>query len=292
MRPNTYALRYLAAALLPLWLVAGSGCAKEKAGNPAFIEIDTISLNAQNHGSSSSHFTDAWIYINSNLLGAFELPARIPVLQEGNADVIIFPGIQLNGLSTVRTQYLKTVPYQGSLNFVPGQTIKMNPVLKYDSLTVFEYMENFEQAGVTIDKSEGAYGQYTRILGAPQIAFEGGGCGLLTHDGAENTITQIETNNWFTLPKGDVGGIYFELNYKCNTSFTVSLLAKPSDGVVQRIGVIGINPSPTWKKMYVGISSTVNQYTAGNQFKPVIGYSRNPSIPVQEVYIDNLKMLY
>lgn len=295
MKRNVYQNRMLPAFFFLATLWAGLGCAKEKAAIPAWIEVDTMNLETTNgQGSSSHRFTDAWVYVNSNLVGAFELPARVPVLAEGNTSIIIFPGVQLNGLTALRTPYLKTVRYEQYMDLIPAQTITINPTFAYDTLVQFIFMEDFEGFGATVDKSEGAYGEFEIKQGDPASAFEGSGCGVLRHSGAENTITQIETNAWYALPKGDVGGIYFEFNYKCNTSFTISLLCQPSAGGNNtKTGIIGLNPTyGEWKKIYIAISPTVNEYTIGNQFKPVIGFARQPDIATQEVYIDNLKVLY
>lgn len=293
MKSNVYRAYPMYVVLLFAGLLAGWGCAKEKAPVPAWIEIDSMGLQTiGGQGSSSHRFTDAWLYINSNLVGAFEVPARVPVIAEGNTRVMIYPGVQLNGMTSQRTPYLKTVRYDQYIDLVPTETVKINPVYKYDSLVLFRYLEDFEGSSITLNRSEGSNGDFIQLSNAGGIAFEGNGCGMLSYDGAENTSSQVETNDWFLLPKGDMGGIYFEFNYKCNTSFTVSVLAKPNDGAVTKIGIIGLNATDVWKKVYVALSPTTNGYTAGNLFKPVIGFARQTDISKQEVYIDNLKILY
>lgn len=286
---------YVAGAMLILGtLFSGWGCAKQKADIPTWIQIDSMDLvTIPGQGSSNHHFTDAWVYANSNLVGAFQLPASVPVLGEGNTNIIIYPGIQLNGLTALRTQYLKTVRYQQDHNLVPGQTININPSYMYDTAVTFKYMEDFEGSGTTMTKSNGAAGEFLGLQ-SPE-AFEGTHCGLLSNgNGTDSTaVASVESVDWYTLPKGDVGGIFFEFNYKCNTSFTVSVLAKPDGGGnPQKIGIIGLNQTNVWKKVYVALSPTTNSFTAGNQFKPILGFARQPDIPVQQVYIDNIKILY
>ena len=127
MKQNVYQIHILSVAFLVLALGAGWGCAKEKAGTPAWIEVDSLSLTTTPaQGTNSHRFTDAWVYVNSNLVGAFELPARVPILAEGNTNIIIFPGVQLNGLTALRTPYLKTVRYEQYMDIVPGETIHIN----------------------------------------------------------------------------------------------------------------------------------------------------------------------
>lgn len=289
MRKNRFTILGVILAVCFLW----QSCAKEKSGTPAWLEIDSLELDPANTQLTKSHnFTDAWVYVNSNLVGAFELPARIPILAEGNANVIIFPGIQVNGLTALRAQYLKTVAFQQNMNFVPGQTNHLNYTFKFDTLVVKVINEKFEGGISQFQKSAGAYGEYTTVNSSQ--SFEGGWMGLIRHNGQESTIAQIENTTWMQFPKGDVGGLFLEMNYKSNTSFTVSLLCRPSNGSAdQKIGVIGISPTNgEWKKIYITLSPTVNDFTIGNQFKIAIGYSRQPDIPVQEVYLDNIQVIY
>lgn len=297
MKLNIYKTGHLLILSLAILWIVGSGCAKQKADTPAWIEVDSLSFNPIGTSfTSSSRFTDVWVYSNDNLVGGFELPARIPILSEGNTNLILYPGIQVNGLTALRSPYLKIQRFEETINLVPGETIHLNPEFKIDSLLLtnqgnFKYNEKFQGSGSSVALTAGAYGEFVTYNSAD--AFEGGKCGLLKHNGAENTMAQIENNEWITLPKGDVGGIFFEMNYKCNTSFTVSLLAKSNDGgAIQKIGVIGINESTDWNKIYITLSNSVGSFTDGNQFKLAIGYIRQPAIATQEVYLDNLQIYY
>ena len=297
MKSNIYKTSHLLFLSLTILWMAGSGCTKQRADMPTWIEVDSLSFNPIGTSlTSSSRFTDVWVYANDNLVGGFELPARIPVLSEGNTSLILYPGIQVNGLTALRSPYLKIQRFEQTINLVPGETIHLNPEFKIDSLLLnspnnFKFNEKFQNSSSAIAPTTGAYGDF-QIYNSPD-AFEGGMCGLLRHNGAENTMAQIENTQWITLPKGDAGGIFFEMNYKCNTSFTVSLLAKPDDGgAIQKIGVIGINESADWNKIYITLSNSVGSFTSGDQFKLAIGYTRQPAIATQEVYLDNLQIYY
>jgi len=74
---------------------------------PAFIRIDTISLTSDyfTEGANTHNISDAWVYVNDQIIGAFELPALIPVLAKGTNKLEIRPGIKLNGISSTRAPY-------------------------------------------------------------------------------------------------------------------------------------------------------------------------------------------
>ena len=59
-------------------------CKKENL-TPSYIKINDIELNS----SSTEKITDAWVYIENQLQGVYELPAKFPVLETGNKEIRI-----------------------------------------------------------------------------------------------------------------------------------------------------------------------------------------------------------
>ena len=60
---------------------------------PSFIHIDDFIFNISNNnqGTNSEKISDAWIYVNGNLEGVYELPATIPLHYEGLKNLVIYP---------------------------------------------------------------------------------------------------------------------------------------------------------------------------------------------------------
>jgi hypothetical protein len=57
-----------------------SSCQKEDTVDiPTYLKIDNIVLD---EGNTTSIITDAWVYVNDQLQGVYELPAKFPVLEE------------------------------------------------------------------------------------------------------------------------------------------------------------------------------------------------------------------
>ncbi len=57
------------------------GCEKKDDASlvPSYLYIEKIGLNTQYEQGTASHkITDAWVYVDETLIGAFELPATIP----------------------------------------------------------------------------------------------------------------------------------------------------------------------------------------------------------------------
>ncbi|NOR88116.1 MAG: hypothetical protein GQ527_10940, partial [Bacteroidales bacterium] len=81
--------------VLLLSLVLMISCVKDMDENyvPSYIDINEIDFTTtSSQGSSSSYFTDAWLYVDGADMGAYPLPAIIPILSEGEHKIKIAPG--------------------------------------------------------------------------------------------------------------------------------------------------------------------------------------------------------
>ena len=75
---------------------------------PSFIHIEDIVFSISNslEGSQSEKITDAWVYVDGNLEGVYELPATLPLHYEGNHNVTIYPGIKKMGFQLTEKNIL------------------------------------------------------------------------------------------------------------------------------------------------------------------------------------------
>jgi hypothetical protein len=258
-----------------------------KAKIPAYIEVDTIKLKITDpmQGSARHKFKDVWLFVNDNLIGAYELPAKIPVLAEGNCKVVIVPGILLNGFAGLRAQYTPIKPYNQTLKLKPDSVIKITPEMSYDPSINFQLTENFE-AGSKFIKTASSSSDFLQLLG---VSFEGANCGYASLQGDELQF-ECESIQPFFLPNPTAKNIYLELHYKSNTKFNVAIKGVGSTPRV--IGVQGINKSDVWNKIYVGLTPAVNSYTGGSNFRLMFNFQRDTSVTKQELFLDNIKVLY
>ena len=95
---------------------------------PSVIYIDELSLNVNpGEGTDSHKITEVWVYTNGQMLGAFDLPARIPVLNQGNTDVLMFAGIKNNGISSTRIRYPFYTTFDTTIAFAAGTEHEIHP---------------------------------------------------------------------------------------------------------------------------------------------------------------------
>ena len=84
---------------------------------PAYIQIDTIQFinNSVAEGTAEQKIVEAWVNVDDDFLGTYDLPASIPVLKSGAANVIVRPGIKDNGIGSLSEIYTFFEPYEASI---------------------------------------------------------------------------------------------------------------------------------------------------------------------------------
>lgn len=255
---------------------------------PAYIHIDKINLSTTPlQGTSSNKITDAWVYIDGQLIGCFELPATFPVLYEGNYQVLIKAGIKVNGISAIRSPYPFFEAYSEVVNFQKGTTVTMTPTVTYTSNSNFVFMEDFESSGIAIDTSVGSDTALQRLFFPDPNVFEGN-CGIAYLD-KTNTFFECVSSASFTLPK-DGKNIFLEFNYKSNHEFVVGVIAQPP--FYLKTASLNYNPSNEWNKTYLYLTPAVSGSTNATQFKLFFGMINNTDSDSLALLLDNIKLIY
>lgn len=262
---------------------------------PAYIRIDTISVNTDyfSQGSNTHRITDAWVYVNDQLIGAFELPATIPVLARGRQKLEIRPGIKLNGIGGTRVPYPFYQPYiVTDYNFIEDSIRSILPVTSYYNTITFAWLEDFEGSSISIEKtSQSDTSIYqTSPINNPEAYLSD----FSSYSGIVNLTTEknsfkLSSFNAFILP-GLGSPVMLEVDYKCTQSFGVGMFAEIS-GTIVDIPLIVVNKSEKWNKIYINLGPNVSTYTSASNFKIYFESSMTGEDDAQ-YYFDNIKLIY
>ena len=169
MTRNSTLLILLSLAFLSLATIS---CKKFEGGQttPSFIHIDSVSVSGDYfvYGATTHKITDAWVYVDDQLVGVYELPSTFPILKKGPHKVSVYGGIKVDGRSTVRNPYpfYKPLVYE-RLNLVEDSIINLQPVLNYYPIgdgVNFAWSEDFENTN-TLLKDLGSDTSAIRITG-------------------------------------------------------------------------------------------------------------------------------
>ena len=136
------------------WLFAS--CKKFEGGQtvPAYIHIESIVVDSltdyATYGANTSKISDAWVFVDDDPIGCFELPATFPVLKNGPHKVSVYGGIKRDGITAARAPYPFYRPREyEKLNLVEDSIINLQPVLTYYPIgngVQVGWMEDFETA--------------------------------------------------------------------------------------------------------------------------------------------------
>lgn len=252
---------------------------------PSYIYIDSIKLNSSYNSPSS--ITDAWVYINDNINGVYELPATIPVLEGGPTNVKVFAGIKMNGISLTRIPYPCFDLYSEDTELIRDSIIEIKPVVDYKGTTRWE--ENFEDIGFTLQSTSSSDTSVIRETD-PSIVFQGTGCGRFTLGTSQNIFSAISSSN-FQLPKGSTP-VFLELHYKCNNTFAVGITSNTPTNVEQITPSLVINPKDEWNRIYINLTNEVSAQAQAIDYNIYFYMERDFGNETPEVFIDNIRLIH
>ena len=262
-------------------------------GVPSFIHIDNVTINANTgQGTDSADIADAWIYIDDQLIGAFQLPATIPILHKGTQHMEVRFGVLLNGISATRTINPFYAYQSQTIDLVPDSIIPLTISSSYNPLTKFVWnslgQEGFEEGGISIDSVAGSS---TKIGKTSTENYEGSFSGHIHLDVDHKTYIG-QSSNKFELPKQGQA-VVMEIHCK-NTSnhFAIGMFVEAMDGTITIVNHLVVNPKADWKKLYVNFTELVSNYPNARNFRVFFTAELESINTTTDIYLDNIKLIH
>ncbi len=256
---------------------------------PSYLQIDTIALTTDyaTQGSASHKIRDAWIYLDNQLVGAYELPCRIPVLSTGEHSISVRGGVWLNGISAMHLQYSFYEFIDRTITLEPGQVTHLsNLSTTYISGLTFALNEDFSGL-YSFEKSDNSPVGMVAEFDAAN-AFEGGYGVVRVDTGMYNFEVKSKE---MTLPNNGTN-VYLEMNYKNSSTFQVIMQATDIYGNVINNNVLTINPREEWNKIYVELKPTMQLTSNATRFRILFGMQRTDASTKENFFFDNVKVVY
>ena len=304
--------------VLAVFSVVFASCRKFEGSQtiPAYIHIESIVVDSLTdyftYGATTSKITDAWVYVDDDPIGCFELPATFPVLKHGPHKVTVYGGIMSNGIAAARATYPFYKPQiYASLNLVEDSIINLQPVLNYYPIgggVEKGWMEDFETANTLLPVA-GSDTSIIRINGSEAWhsanSFYSGKI-VWPPDSLDFTVATADEYSFHT---GYLQYCMVEMDYNCNDAFFVGVMYYKNYQLVKH-PLLRIQPTDTvndmpqrWNKIYVNIGPIMNENVTASYFKiyftsdlsvaPVYGEPDYVQANKQRYYyFDNLKLFY
>ncbi len=248
---------------------------------PSYITIGNFTLD----GNSTHNITDAWVYIDDNLQGVYEIPANFPVLAQGPHKLRVKAGIKDNGIAGNRIPY----PFYSSYiideqTFNPETTISITPVVSYlENATLDDKAEDFDGNGLNLETDSATFSI------DDEMPLDGN-YGVITLTDSI-LLTELTTKEFSDLPQAGAP-VYLELDYKCNTQFLVGVYINfPQSSILQK-DLLWVRPKDEWNKIYINLTSTISEGVGADSFKIFIGMQRDFTMESNTIHLDNLRIVY
>lgn len=257
---------------------------------PTYIQIDSVQLIpglSAVHGSVSHKITDVWVYYERQLLGAYQLPAKVPVLAGTAGQLQVIAGIWDNGLSGTRAKYPFLTVDTFTFTAKPTETILHTPVFNYrttDTPLVKYFVEGFEQ-GNSFTKGN-AHASFEKTNDPSEVYEESWSSKVELHD-TVSTFESITSQDYLIPPNREC---YMELNYKSSIPFVVGIEMYYQGSYIVS-DVIGLNAKDQWTKIYLNLKGFASTYQNA-KFKIILRGDLPDGQTTSKTLIDNFKIIY
>ena len=263
--------------------------------DPAWLEVNQWTLQSNPElvnieGELSHNFSDAWVFVNDKVIGVFEVPFKIPILQSGNCNIKLYPTVRNNGIAATKKIYPFVDRYEINLNLVQNETLTIDPVTKYNENAQF-WIVDFEDAALKINTD--ATSATSMVVGNDPQIMKWNRYGTVTLNEIDSSWIAY-TSEELALPKGQE--VYWEIDYYNTNALTTGVIALSNSSAPKNNEFIRLNDqalsSVKWKKIYLDLKEIVISSSGSNSFllsfqsKLDQGESEGVSV------IDNIKVIH
>ena len=279
--------------IISIILLLANSCVKNNT-DPSWLYIDNWVLQANQtdlEGELTHNITDAYLLIDDKVIGYFELPIKIPLLQNGSKKITLYPAIHNNGISSTKKTYPFLEPYTIITSLSKNETVKINPSTKYLTNTKFR-IENFENdASIKLETSPN-FPPILKTASDPSILKYGQYYGWI-HLTKSDSIW-MGTTTKMSLPQYG-SEVYLEIDYM-NTNRLLT--------GVNAYGALAFRANPNiqlnaqknsekkWKKIYIDLKEIISYSTNYNLFEQYLEAELDSGQVSTDIYIDNIKLVY
>jgi hypothetical protein len=261
---------------------------------PAWIEVSAWTLESnplatEDIGELSHNFSDAWVYVDGKLLGVFELPFKVPILDWGMKEIKLLPTVRNNGISATKKPYPFVEKYTITVELVSGETVSIDPVTKYYESTK-AWIENFETSAIELDDDPTSMTNF-QVENNSSI----GQWGKYAHVQVDeiDSLWVGYTTGHIPLPRGEE--VYLEIDYMNSNSLLTGLLSISPSNVVNNPNILLTKQTEAplkWKKIYIDLKEMVTYSSEAVYFDISFQALFDSELGAGDVYIDNIKLVH
>jgi len=242
--------------IMCLLLFAGCDIINPEEEIPAYLHVKKFEVDATpGQGSNSNSITEAFVFVDNSFLGAYSLPATIPVLGSGEQKIDLFPGIKDNGIDATPEIYpfYSFVSENRTLTDMEVDTV--SPRVEYLDNAKFGFIESFESS-LQIFRDDIDEDSLTFVNLTTTDVFEGSKSGAIVLS-RDNPVLQVASIRLSELPAAN-RETYLELNYKTEVPFEIGVFYYDETNFPFSDFRHGVNTKAEWTKIYINLTPEFN----------------------------------
>jgi hypothetical protein len=267
---------------------------------PAYLYLTpfTLSVDAAAQGSASHRITEAWLSVDGAFLGAYSLPATVPVLGRGETRLALSPGIRDNGIARTPEIYPFYQPFETMLELVPAQLDTLRLQTRYRPQTRFAFIEDFERGTPIFDElRQGSSENRLRPTTTDADVFEGRFSGLIRLNQNNPTVELATVSRFREMPAAG-RPVYLEVNYKSEVPVLFGIIGylpqTPGEGF--SLFDPGFLPREDWNKIYFNLTLLFQQANFSEYqialFATIPLENGRLSRDEANIWLDNIKLVH
>jgi len=238
--------------------------------------------------NSSANITDAWITVNGEFIGAFEIPSNIPILnfRESTNDIRISPGIKENGISGSRIIYPFYDYYDLNSELISsGETKIIYPRTNYKDVNFKFLTQGTFELGNMLQQTENS--DTIPFIQSEEI-FQGKKSCAMCIDEINKSfqVTTIDDFYFNDFPEY----VFLEMNFKSSVNFKIGLIK--NGNLQDKAEHMQVYKSENWKKIYINLSQLIIPNINNSTFQIYFESDILDNDSEGCIYLDNIKVVY
>lgn len=257
---------------------------------PYYVFCDEYAFTSgASQGTGRHQFRDMWLFANDRYLGAYEMPARFPVVDVFPLRLRFIPGIRRNGSQNEPTRFPFVEPYEITIDQASQLVDTFRPEFKYASDVAFPVIEDFDRFHFFNIDQDG--NPETKIsLSTPEDAFEGQNSGQIRLT-RENPVLATWNDLTAKIPVTP-NQVFLELHYKSDIPFYIGFIGLKGNETENLINAL-VLPKDQWNKIYFDFTDITN-LSRSESYRVGItaSFIADSAKTEQNILIDNIKVTY
>jgi hypothetical protein len=260
---------------------------------PSYLRVPTAHFKADisTYGDSTVKFSEIWVTAEGNTLGAYEMPATVPILLEGQKKLTLYGGVKENGISTVRVAYPFFQPIDTFVNLHRTNVTSVKPTFRYYPATKVRWKENFESPAWTLDTT------LSNSVGMDTAKDEKSPYS----SGRTLKATLQPGGRDFSIQSKDIFGniqpgkpLWLEISFKTDIVLHLGIqVIDPINRTIELVPYVDLAPTKgLWNKVYVNFTNETAQAGLNKAYRIYLEAIGSEGTLPTTFYIDNIKLLY